>query len=136
MKIAVPTNDGATISEHFGRSTAFLIFETENGQIKSRELKNDGTSHSQVLGACNHGSADHQPHSHAGLLVTLDGCQVAICAGMGQRAADALKGCGMQIFVTSLRLAEEAVSAYCAGKLTPQAETFCPCSHSKKQPAP
>ena len=27
MKVAVPTNDGTTKSEHFGRSAAFLVFE-------------------------------------------------------------------------------------------------------------
>ena len=39
MRIAVPTNDGTSISEHFGRSAAFLIFETENGKIKSRSQR-------------------------------------------------------------------------------------------------
>ena len=39
MRIAVPTNDGISISEHFGRSAAFLIFETENGKIKTHRLK-------------------------------------------------------------------------------------------------
>ena len=39
MRIAIPTNDGASISEHFGRSAAFLIFEIENGQIKRRDSR-------------------------------------------------------------------------------------------------
>ena len=29
MKIAVPTNDGVTMSHHFGRSAAFLVFDVE-----------------------------------------------------------------------------------------------------------
>ena len=129
MKIAVPTNDGASISEHFGRSAAFLIFETENGQIKSRELKSNGAKHSHAQGACDHHSAESKPHNHAGILAALDGCEVVICAGMGQRAAEALKGCGMQIVVTSVASAEAAVSAHLAGKLTPTTESFCRCSH-------
>lgn len=129
MKIAVPTNDGASISEHFGRSAGFLIFEIENGQIKSRELKANGMEHSHAQGACDHHSAESKPHSHAGILATLDGCEVVICAGMGQRAAEALKGCGMRIVVTSVASAEAAVSAHLAGKLTSQTEGFCRCSH-------
>ena len=50
MRIAVPTNDGASISEHFGRSASFLIFEIENGQIKSRELRTNGAKHSHAQG--------------------------------------------------------------------------------------
>ena len=129
MKIAVPTNDGATISEHFGRSADFLIFEIENGQIKSRELKKNGMEHSHAPGACDHHAAESKAHSHAGILAALDGCQVVICAGMGQRAAEALKGCGTRIVVTSVASAEAAVSAHLAGKLASQAESFCRCSH-------
>ena len=120
MKIALPTNDGATISEHFGRSASFLIFEIENGQIKSRELKANGMEHSHAQGACDHHSAESKPHSHTGILATLDGCEVVICAGMGQRAAEALRGCVTEIVVTTVGPAEEAVSTYLAGKRPPK----------------
>ena len=129
MKIAVPTNDGATISEHFGRSANFLIFEIENGQIKSRELKTNGMEHSHAQGACDHHSAESKPHSHAGILAALEGCGLVICAGMGQRAAEALRNCGTQIVVAPPASAEETVVAYLAGKLTPQTERFCQCQH-------
>jgi predicted Fe-Mo cluster-binding NifX family protein len=101
MRIGVPTNDGTAISEHFGRSAAFLIFETENGQIKSRESKSNGAKHSHAQGACDRNSADKKPHGHAGILAALDACEVVICAGMGQRAAEALKGRGTQIVVVA-----------------------------------
>jgi predicted Fe-Mo cluster-binding NifX family protein len=129
MKIAIPTNDGASVSEHFGRSASFLIFEIENGQIKSRELRTNGAKHSRAQGECDHHSADNESHSHAGILAALDGCEVVICAGMGQRAAESLKGCGTQIFVVPPASAEEKVVAYLAGKLTPQTERFCRCQH-------
>lgn len=129
MRIAVPTNDGASISEHFGRSASFLIFEIENGQIKSRELRTNGAEHSHAQGECDHTSADNKSHSHAGILAALDGCEVVICAGMGQRAAEALKGCGTQIVVTSVASAEAAVSGHLAGKLSPTTKSFCRCGH-------
>lgn len=129
MKIALPTNDGVTISGHFGRSASFLIFEIENGQIKSRELKANGMEHSHTQETCDHHSAESKPHSHAGILATLDGCEVVICAGMGQRAAEALRTCGTQILVTPPASAEETVVAYLAKKLTPQTERFCQCQH-------
>jgi predicted Fe-Mo cluster-binding NifX family protein len=130
MKIAIPTNDGTSISEHFGRSAAFLIFETANGQIKSHEMKSNGHRHSHEQGNCGHGSAEGAQHSHQAILSALDGCDVVICAGMGQRAAQTLKSSGIaQIVFTSAGPAEEAVSAYLAGKLTPKTESFCRSSH-------
>jgi predicted Fe-Mo cluster-binding NifX family protein/acyl-coenzyme A thioesterase PaaI-like protein len=130
MRIAVPTNDGKSISEHFGRSAAFLIFETENGKIKSREMKTNGARHSHAQGNCDHRSAASESHSHAGILAALDGCEVVICAGMGSRAAEALKaGSVTQIVVTTPGSAEETVIAYLAGKLTTETKDFCRCSH-------
>jgi predicted Fe-Mo cluster-binding NifX family protein len=129
MRIAVPTNDGVSISEHFGRSAAFLIFEIENGQIKSLHSKSNGARHSHAQGACDHHSADHKPHSHAGILAALEGCDIVICGGMGQKAAEALRSCGTQILVAPPASAEDTVVAYLAGKLTPQTERFCGCQH-------
>ena len=129
MKIAVPTNDGVSISTHFGRSSAFLIFETENGQIQSTESKENGTTHARAQGACDHHAAEPAHDHHAGILAALAGCEMVICAGMGQRAADALKGRGIQILFTSIPSAVAAVSAHLAGKLTPARETFCGCKH-------
>ena len=54
MKIGFPTNDGKTISQHFGRSRSFLIYDTETG---SKEIvpnphlneSNDTVGHAKLL---------------------------------------------------------------------------------------
>ena len=129
MKIAIPTNDGTSISEHFGRSASFLIFDIENGHIKRRELKPNGAKHSHSPGTCDHRTTGSEPHSHAGILAALAGCDIVICGGMGQKAAEALRSCGTQILVAPPASAEYTVVAYLAGKLTPQTERFCGCQH-------
>jgi predicted Fe-Mo cluster-binding NifX family protein len=49
---------------------------------------------------------------------------------MGSRAAAALKAAGVtQIVVANAGPAEETVSAYLTGKLTPKGESFCRCKH-------
>jgi predicted Fe-Mo cluster-binding NifX family protein len=128
MRIAIPTNDGTSISEHFGRSAAFLIYETENGQIKSRAMKTNGAHHGQE--ACGQHSTESKPHSHSGIVAALKECEVVICAGMGSRAVEALKANGVtQIVVTTPGPAEEIVSAFLAGKLTSKTGSFCACRH-------
>jgi predicted Fe-Mo cluster-binding NifX family protein len=127
MKIAVPTNDGTSISEHFGRSAAFLIFEAGNGKITSRETRTNGAQHEHTPGACDHHSADHQAPSHAGILAALDGCDLVICAGMGQGAADALQAQGIKVVVAAPGPAEQAVTAFLAGQLPASRGSFCCC---------
>jgi predicted Fe-Mo cluster-binding NifX family protein len=129
MRIAVPTNDGTLISEHFGRSAGFLIFETENGKIKNRRLKSNVGKHSHSQGECKHPSTDVHSHDHAGILATLEGCEMVICAAMGHRAAEALKGRGMQIVFAAPGTAEETVAAYLDGKLSAKEAGFCRCGH-------
>jgi predicted Fe-Mo cluster-binding NifX family protein len=127
MRIAVPTNDGTSISEHFGRSAAFLIFETENGQIKSRGLKTNAGEHSHPRGEHKDPLTGVHSHDHTGILTTLEGCEMVICAGMGHGAAEALKGRGMQIVFAAPGPADQTVAAYLGGKLSAKKAGFCRC---------
>ena len=130
MKIAVPTNDGLSISEHFGRSAAFLIFDTQDGQVGNQTMKSNSQQHSHAQGGCGHGSREGEQHKHQGILTALKGCEVVICAGMGQRAAEALKACGIrQIILTTPGSAKEAVSNFLAGNLVTKTESLCRCNH-------
>jgi predicted Fe-Mo cluster-binding NifX family protein len=130
VRIAVPTNNGTSISEHFGRCAAFLIFEIEDNRIQARERRTNGMQHSHGQGNCGHGSAGSEAPSHRAILSALAGCDVVICAGMGWRAAEALKSGGItEVVVTEPGPAEEAVGAYLTGSLTTRPEALCRCLH-------
>jgi predicted Fe-Mo cluster-binding NifX family protein len=129
MKVAVPTNDGALISPHFGRSAGFLVYEVEEGKIKGHEFRSNAMQHSHDE-AHGHEAGGSEPHNHAGLLSSLAGCEIVICAGMGWRAAEALKSAGVrEVLFTAPAPAEEAVSAYLAGTLPVANQSLCRCSH-------
>ena len=130
MKIAVPTNDGTSLSEHFGRSAGFLVFEIDGGKIQNCEMRRNVAQHSHDPGGCAHGPQGHEAHSHAGIVSCLAGCDIVICGGMGRQAADALRSAGVTPVVAGFRgAAEGAVKAYLNGELRPAAEGFCRCSH-------
>jgi predicted Fe-Mo cluster-binding NifX family protein len=131
VKIAVPTNDGLSISEHFGRSAGFLIFETGNAQITSREMRSNQGVHAHGEAGCGGEHAGHnEPHSHAAILSSIAGCDVVICAGMGWRAAEALKQAGVrEVIMTEPGPAEEKVQAYLRGEMPAAGPGFCRCSH-------
>ena len=48
MKIAFITDDGKTISRHFGRAGQYLVVELAEGQILKREMR-DKIGHNQYV---------------------------------------------------------------------------------------
>ena len=49
MKIAAVSEDGVTISQHFGRAPFYVVVTVENGQIVAREQR-DKMGHAQFAG--------------------------------------------------------------------------------------
>lgn len=130
-RIAVSTDDNATVSGHFGRCSAFLIFSaTAEGEIVREEIRKNGqTPH--AMGLCHGGEGGHGgAHSHDGIAGALADCQVLLTGGMGWRAAADLQGRGIRAHLAPLgEKAEDAVKMYLAGTLTPATEGACCCHH-------
>ncbi len=130
MRIAVPTDDGVSIAAHFGRSASFLIFNVEGGEIQGLALRPNSGRHSHVPGECQAGERPDVGHDHGRIVDLLTGCEVIICAGMGSRAAEALKSNGVkEILMTEAGPVEDAINAYLAGTLQPRVAGLCHCSH-------
>lgn len=127
MKIAVASPDGVSISQHFGRSRSFIVFDVAEGKVTARELR-DNTYTAHAKGECNEGEHHHdQPHSHADIIAALQDCQVVLCGGMGWRAAEDLQAKGIRPVVVDPVLApDQAAQAFLDGKLQP-GSGFCRC---------
>lgn len=125
MRVAVASEDGVSIAEHFGRCACFIIFDAEDGKVLRKDLRtNTSTSHRQ--GNCHHGHHGDQPHSHAAVVQALQDCQAALCYGMGWGVADELAQNGIRpVIVDSPCSPEEAVALYVQGKLPPANREFC-----------
>jgi predicted Fe-Mo cluster-binding NifX family protein len=130
MKIAVASIDGVNISPHFGRSACFIVYENEDGTIKSREVR-DNTYTPHAKGECKdgehheHDQGEH--HGHGAIINALHDCDAVLCFGMGHRAAEDLQAKGiMPYIVTEDMPADDAVKAYLEGKLKP-GQGFCHC---------
>jgi len=135
MKIAVSTMDGNTVCGHLGRCIAFIVFDTEEGIIKSRELRtNDRTAH--AAGQCSHGDGEHEEHDHApghgthghaGVIDLLSDCQTVITAGMGRRIMLDLEEAGIEAIIASADDAESTVMGYLNGSLVSNPAGACGC---------
>lgn len=129
MKIAVATMDGKLVSNHFGRSQGFVVFEAKGTSLDNREYRtNNHTPHAQ--GLCHGEGHEHGHHSHAGILDLLHDCDVVLCGGMGTGALQALHQNGIKaVIMNSPSSAEEAAASYLSGTLAVSQNGTCGCGH-------
>jgi len=120
MKIAIVSDDGKTISSHFGRTRGFVIFEVEGKEIKSEEYRpNTFTGHTRGL------EGTHEADQHGPILKALSDCNVVISCGMGRRIYDDLKGIGIEVFITEETDVKKALELYLEGKLADNSDLAC-----------
>jgi predicted Fe-Mo cluster-binding NifX family protein len=128
MKIAFITDDGKTISQHFGRAAHYLVLDLADRQIVGRELRDKlGHNHFVQPGEGpdhNHGSgltaASHKKHGQMSEVIS--DCEVLICGGMGRGAYESMLAFGIKPLVTDQMEIEEALQLYLEGKLKDQTE--------------
>ena len=124
MKIAVITDDGRTISQHFGRAPYYLVATVENGTIVNREMR-DKLGHAHFANEPHEGDQPGQPHGfgpaaqnrHVQMAEAIADCQALLCGGMGAGAYQSMVQRGIQPVVTEIASIDEAVMAYVEGKI-------------------
>jgi predicted Fe-Mo cluster-binding NifX family protein len=123
MKIAIPTMDGKSISQHFGRCKAFLVFDVQGGAIQSRELRNNDH------GCSGHGGDPQgHDHSHGGFVQLLGDCQSVIAKGIGGGAMQALRSAGLQVCTVQEDCTpEDAALRHVSGTLDESLGSACVC---------
>lgn len=129
MKIAVITDDGKTISQHFGRAPYYMVLTIEEGKIVNREMRDklghnqfSPNQHSEQHHGEHHGH-DGEAHSkHASMVETIADCKALICGGMGMGAYDSMKRLNIQPIVTDISDIEIAAQAFIDGKLIDHTE--------------
>ncbi|MEI7988591.1 MAG: NifB/NifX family molybdenum-iron cluster-binding protein [Chloroflexota bacterium] len=128
MKIAVITDDGKTISQHFGRAQYYQVFTIEDNQVTQREMRDKlGHGHFQHEDHENHGTGKHgfdaQSHNrHSGMAEAISDCEALICGGMGAGAYQSMVMLNIKPVVCDISDIEQAVQAYLSGSLVDHTE--------------
>lgn len=135
MKIAAITEDGKTISQHFGRAPYYLVVTMDDGKIVAQELREkmghaqfagledeQGHGHGQQHGQENEQEQGHgfgrQAHDrHVQMAEAIADCEVLLCRGMGRGAYQSMQVKGIRPIVTDIPTIEEALLAYSQGTL-------------------
>jgi len=124
MNIAAITEDGKTISQHFGRAPYYLVLTVESGQIIRRELR-DKLNHAHFVNQPHEPEQPGQPHGmdasshnkHLQMAEAIVDCDALLCGGMGMGAYQSMVSRGIKPVVTEIQDIEQAVIAYAEGKI-------------------
>ncbi len=129
MKIAVITDDGKTISQHFGRAPYYQVLSIEEGKIVNREMRNKlghshfhNQDHAEEQPGAGHGMDAGSHNKHTSMAETISDCTAILCGGMGMGAYESMRRLNIQPVVTDKADIDEAVNAYIEGKLIDHTE--------------
>jgi predicted Fe-Mo cluster-binding NifX family protein len=110
MLIAIPSNDGDNVEEHFGHCRQFILVNVENGKEVSREAVPP---------------PQHAPGVFPAFLAE-KGAEVIITGGMGARAVNLFKQNGIDVILGATGSIEKNLGEFLQGEL---ASTGSVCNH-------
>ena len=128
MKIAFATDDGKTISAHFGRASHYMVVTIENGKATQHEMR-DKLSHQHFANEP-HTHDANQPHGmdpasqdrHVRMADAISDCEAMLCRGMGNGVYESMRSLNIRPILTDIAEIEEAVKAYIDGSVIDHTE--------------
>jgi len=123
MRIAVVSDNGRAVSQHFGRAPYYVVLAVEGDKIVSTETRPKAGHHS--FAAQQHSASAEGPHGydaasqarHRTMAEAIADCQVLIAGGMGWGAFESLRARGIEPVLTDVRDVGEAALRYVQGNL-------------------
>lgn len=123
MKIAAISDDGTTISQHFGRAPLYVVFTVEDRKVVAKETRPKAGHHTFAAAEQppapgeRHGYDAASQNKHATMAGTISDCQVLLAGGMGMGAYESLKSYKIQPVITDVQDIDKAIQRYLAGSL-------------------
>jgi predicted Fe-Mo cluster-binding NifX family protein len=126
MKIAVVTDDGQTISRHFGRAALYAVVTVVDGGVVARELRPKSAPHRQTDGHADEAAEDHTGPAardkHLAMVGPIGDCARVVAGGMGRGAYTHITAAGLRPVVTTLQGIDEAAIECAAGRIVDHVE--------------
>jgi len=124
VKIAVISDDGVTVSQHFGRAEMYVVLTIEDGQILAEETRPKvghgafvSQPHADLDAQGRHGFGAGAQSRHQQMAEAIGDCQALIAGGMGWGAQESFAQLGIQVVVTDVEVARDAALRHARGDL-------------------
>lgn len=124
MKIAVASENGRTVSQHFGKATQYIILNMVDEQIISKVSRTKACScECSAAGQCDNGCGCESERTaetssfdrHRPMVLNILDCSVMMAGGMGWAVYEGLKSRGIKPVITDIVDIEDAVVRYLGG---------------------
>jgi predicted Fe-Mo cluster-binding NifX family protein len=127
INIAVVTDDGVTISQHFGRAKYYEVLFVENGNIVKRERRDKLGHHNFAQDEHNrsgnqHGQDESSHNKHISMAEAIKDCKILLARGMGNGAYQSMLQLHIKPVVTEISNIDEAVQAVITGTIIDHTE--------------
>jgi predicted Fe-Mo cluster-binding NifX family protein len=127
MKIAAISDDGVSISQHFGRASLYIVLTIADGKVVARETR-EKMGHAQFSASAHeehHHGADPRGHGfdpasqnrHGRMIDAISDCEVLLAGGMGAGAYQSIQQAKLRPIVTDIANIDEAVKAFLDGSI-------------------
>ncbi|MDI6858723.1 MAG: NifB/NifX family molybdenum-iron cluster-binding protein [Dehalococcoidia bacterium] len=124
MKIAVVSDDGVTVSQHFGRAQMYVVLTIEDGRIVAEENRPKlghgalaNLPHGELDALGRRGFGEGAELRHRQMAAAIGDCQALISGGMGWGAQESLQQSGIEVVITDVADVKEAALRHAAGNL-------------------
>jgi predicted Fe-Mo cluster-binding NifX family protein len=117
--IAIATDDGTTVSSHFGRAPFYEVLNLSDGKVVKRERREKAGHHSfgHTEGEHGHHNGEAADQRHQSMVSPILDCQALIVRGMGQGAVEHVRRANILPMLTGLHTIEEVLSAIASNTL-------------------
>ncbi|MCA1920459.1 MAG: hypothetical protein LDL38_13730 [Flavobacterium piscis] len=128
INIAAVTDDGVTISQHFGRARFYEVLFVENGKVVKRERREKLGHHNFAQeehhhhSGEQHGFDEHSHNKHVSMAEAIKDCQILLARGMGNGAYQSMLQLNIKPVVTDIKNIDEAVQAVINGSIIDHTE--------------
>ncbi len=121
INIAAVTDDGTTISQHFGRAKFYEVLFVENGKVVKRERR-EKLGHNNFANEEHHGSDGHSHSKHVSMAEAIKDCQVLLARGMGNGAYQSLLQLNIRPILTDIKNIDDAIKSVIDGSIVDHIE--------------
>jgi predicted Fe-Mo cluster-binding NifX family protein len=117
--IAVATDDGTTVSSHFGRARYYEVLNFSDGKVAKRERREKPGHHSFGPAEMEQGEHSGEMHEqrHRTMVSPVLDCQAVIVRGMGQGAVESIRRANLTPVLTGLHTIDEVIGAVASGTI-------------------
>ena len=119
--IAIATDDGTTVSSHFGQAQFYEVVQLADGKVIRRERREKASHQTFAPGEAegHHGHDGGESHElrHHAMVSPIADCQAVVVRGMGQGAVDHLRRANLIPVLTSCHTIDDVISAIATDSL-------------------